>query len=74
MFGKGNANINTAKKEESSDESSKGALDTSGAARMSIYTEEELREMEEEDKEQEDDYEDDVDYDDYDEYYDDDNR
>ena len=62
------------KKEESSDESSKGALDTSGAARMSIYTEEELREMEEEDKEQEDDYEDDVDYDDYDEYYDDDNR
>ena len=62
------------KKEESSEESSKGALDTSGAARMSIYTEEELREMEEEDKEQEDDYEDDVDYDDYDEYYDDDNR
>ena len=62
------------KKEETSDESSKGALDTSGAARMSIYTEEELREMEEEDKEQEDEYDDDVDYDDYDEYYDDDDR
>ena len=65
---------NKKKKEEQSDESSKGAIDTSSAARMSIYTDEELREMEEEDKEQEDDYEDDVDYDDYDEYYDDDNR
>ncbi len=62
------------KKEESSEESSKGALDTSGAARMSIYTEEELREMEEEDKEQEDDYDEDVDYDEFDEYYDDDDR
>ena len=62
------------KKEETSDESSKGALDTSGAARMSIYTEEELREMEKEDQEQEDEYDDDVDYDDYDEYYDDDDR
>ena len=62
------------KKEETSDESSKGALDTSGAARMSIYTEEELREMEKEDQEQEDDYDEDVDYDDYDEYYDDDDR
>ena len=65
---------NKKKKEETSDESSKGALDTSGAARMSIYTEEELREMEKEDQEQEDDYDDDVDYDDYDEYYDDDDR
>ena len=66
--------FNKKKKEESSDESSKGALDTSGAARMSIYTEEELREMEEEDKEQEDDYDEDVDYDEFDEYYDDDDR
>ena len=65
---------NKKKKEETSDESSKGALDTSGAARMSIYTEEELREMEKEDQEQEDDYDEDVDYDDYDEYYDDDDR
>ena len=42
---------------------------------MSIYTEEELREMEEEDaNSREDEYEDDdVDYDDYDEYYDDEN-
>ena len=65
---------NKKKKEETSKESSKGALDTSGAARMSIYTEEELREMEKEDQEQEDDYDEDVDYDDYDEYYDDDDR
>ncbi len=40
---------------------------------MSIYTEEELREMDE--QEQEEDFEeDDVDYDEYDEYYDDDDR
>ena len=43
--------------------------------RMSIYTEEELRQMEEEEKEAEDDIDDeDIDYDDYDEYYDDDGR
>ena len=68
---------NTKKKKSDQDEeeNKKGALDTSGAERMSIYTEEELRQMEEEDKEaQEDDYEDDVDYDDYDDYYDDDDR
>ena len=65
---------NKKKKEEQTEESSKGALDTSSAARMSIYTEEELREMEKEDQEQEDEYDDDVDYDDYDEYYDDDDR
>ena len=62
------------KKKEENEEDNKGALDTSSAARMSIYTEEELREMEEEEKEQEEEYEDDVDYDDYDEYYDDDDR
>ena len=62
------------KKEEVDEASTKGALDTSGAARMSIYTEEELREMEEEDQREEEDYEEDVDYDDYDEYYDDDER
>ena len=62
------------KKKDDSEEESRGALDTSGAARMSIYTEEELRQMEEEDKEQESDYDEDVDYDEYDEYYDDDDR
>lgn len=40
---------------------------------MSIYTEEELREMEEEEKEDEY-YDDEVDYEDYDEYYDDDDK
>ena len=65
---------NKKKKEESEEDTSKGALDTSSAERMSIYTEEELREMEKEDELQEDDYEDDVDYDDYDDYYDDDDR
>ena len=62
------------KDEEKEDENAKGALDTSGAERMSIYTEEELREMEEEEREEEEEYDDDVDYDDYDEYYDDDDR
>ena len=62
------------KSDEEEEENKKGALDTSGAERMSIYTEEELREMEEEDREQEDDYDEDVDYDEYDDYYDDDDR
>ena len=65
---------NKKKKEENAEELSKGALDTSGAERMSIYTEEELREMEEEENREEEEYDDDVDYDDYDEYYDDDDR
>ena len=43
--------------------------------RMSIYTEEELAELEaEESEDMEDEYEDEVDYDEYDEYYDDDDR
>ena len=65
---------NKKKKDDAEEQNTKGALDTSGAERMSIYTEEELREMEEEERVQEDDYEEDVDYDDYDEYYDDDDR
>ena len=66
---------NKKKKDDADEELSKGALDTSGAERMSIYTEEELREMEEEDSaDNQDDYEDDVDYDEYDDYYDDDDR
>ena len=66
--------FNKKKKESDDEELSKGALDTSGAERMSIYTEEELREMEEEENREEEDYDEDVDYDDYDEYYDDDDR
>ena len=73
---KGKKFTNKKKKEEASeDDSSKSIVDTSNAKRMSIYTEEELREMEEEEKnENEDDYDEDVDYDEYDEYYDDDDR
>ena len=65
---------NKKKKTDEEEENSKGALDTSGAERMSIYTEEELREMEEEERQEEEEYEEDVDYDDYDDYYDDDDR
>ena len=65
---------NKKKKDESEDQITKGALDTSKSERMSIYTEEELREMEEEEREEEDNYDDDVDYDEYDDYYDDDDR
>ena len=71
---KGARRSNKKKKDNEEEENSKGALDTSGAERMSIYTEEELREMEEEERQEEEEYEDDVDYDDYDDYYDDDNR
>ena len=63
------------KKEETEDkDDKKGVTDTSNAERMSIYTEEELAELDAE--ESEDDYEDedDVDYDEYDDYYDEDNR
>ena len=67
---------NKKKKDDSDEQLSKGALDTSGAERMSIYTEEELREMEEEEAKEKEEYDDyDEEYDDeYDDYYDDDNR
>lgn len=71
---KGGRRNTKKKKDESEEESSKGALDTSSAERMSIYTEEELREMEKEDESEEEEFEDDVDYDEYDDYYDDDDR
>ena len=62
--------------EETSEEDNKPSSITKiseNAQRMSIYTEEELREMEEEESEEEyDDYDEDVDYDEYDDYYDDD--
>ena len=61
-------------KKEEEEEDNSTPIQTSGP-RMSIYTEEELREMEEEDQNNEEENDDDdVDYDDYDEYYDDDNR
>ena len=54
------------------EEDSKPVIST--GERMSIYTEEELREMEEEEKYEDEVEDDDVDYDEYDEYYDDDGR
>ena len=67
------------KKEESEEEEdSKGSpvTKTDPSSRMAIYTEEELREFDEEENTSEDEYDDeeDIDYDEYDEYYDDDNR
>ena len=64
---------NTKKAEEAEEENEKPVIST--GERMSIYTEEELRQMEEEDKEAEEEYDDEeVDYDEYDDYYDDDDR
>ena len=69
--GKKNFKKNNKKAEEEEEDNEKPVIAT--GERMSIYTEEELRQMEEEDKEAEEEYEDeDIDYDDYDEYYEDD--
>ena len=69
--GKKNFKKNSKKAEEDEEDNEKPVIQT--GERMSIYTEEELRQMEEEDKEAEEEYEDeDIDYDDYDEYYEDD--
>ncbi|MDY4849134.1 MAG: hypothetical protein SO176_02615 [Bacilli bacterium] len=58
------------KRKEEEEEDSASAIVSTGP-RMSIYTEEELRELEEEEKEFDDDYEEeDLDYEDYDNYYD----
>lgn len=63
------------KKEETEDKhDKKGVTDTSNAERMSIYTEEELAELDAEESEDNYEDEDDVDYDEYDDYYDEDNR
>lgn len=63
---------NNKKAEEEAEEENKPVIST--GERMSIYTEEELREMEEEEKYEDEVEDDDVDYDEYDEYYDDDGR
>ena len=69
--GKKNFKKNNKKAEEEEEDNEKPVIAT--GERMSIYTEEELRQMEEEDQEAEEEYEDeDVDYDEYDEYYEDD--
>ena len=63
---------NTKKAEEETEENDKPVIST--GERMSIYTEEELRQFEEEEQEQEEYDDEEVDYDEYDEYYDDDDR
>jgi len=63
---------NNKKAEEDEEEESKPVVST--GERMSIYTEEELREMEEEEKYEDEVEDEDVDYDEYDEYYDEDGR
>ena len=63
---------NNKKAEEEAEEENKPVIQT--GERMSIYTEEELRQLEEEEQEQEEYDDEEVDYDEYDEYYDDDDR
>ena len=64
---------NTKKTDEEPEDTGKPVITT--GERMSIYTEEELRQMEEEENEANDEVDDeDIDYDEYDEYYDDDDR
>ena len=63
---------NNKKAEEEAEEENKPVIST--GERMSIYTEEELREMEEEEKYEDEVEDDDIDYDEFDEYYDDDGR
>ena len=64
---------NNKKSEEEEEDYEKPVIAT--GERMSIYSEEEMRQFEEEDKEAEEEYDDEeVDYDEYDDYYDDDGR
>ena len=63
---------NNKKAEEETEDNDKPVIQT--GERMSIYTEEELRQIEEEEQEQEEYDDEEVDYDEYDEYYDDDDR
>ena len=63
---------NTKKTEEETEEVEKPVIQT--GERMSIYTEEELRQIEEEEQAEEEYDDEEVDYDEYDEYYDDDDR
>ncbi|MCB9498076.1 MAG: transcription termination/antitermination protein NusA [Erysipelotrichaceae bacterium] len=60
-----------SKKDNEEEDSEKLSSTVDPSQRMSIYTEEELKAMEEEEKENRDSSEEDVDYDEYDEYYDD---
>ena len=63
---------NNKKAEEEEEDNEKPVIAT--GERMSIYTEEELRQIEEEEQAEEEYDDEEVDYDEYDEYYDDDDR
>ena len=63
---------NNKKVEEETEDNDKPVIQT--GERMSIYTEEELRQFEEEEQAEEEYDDEEVDYDEYDEYYDDDDR
>ncbi len=67
---KGKKSFKKNKKEEKQEEVN--APITPTGPQMSIYTEEELKALDEEEYEEEENFDDDVDYDDYDEYYDED--
>ena len=69
---KKNFNKKNNKKAEEEEEEDKPVIQT--GERMSIYTEEELRQFEEEEQAEEEYDDEEVDYDEYDEYYDDDDR
>ena len=69
---KKNFKKNNKKAEEEDSEEEKPVVQT--GERMSIYTEEELRQIEEEEQQEEEYDDEEVDYDEYDEYYDDDDR
>ena len=69
---KKNYKKNNKKAEEETEEEEKPVIAT--GERMSIYTEEELRQFEEEEQAEEEYDDEEVDYDEYDEYYDDDDR
>lgn len=67
------SNYKRSKKKADEEEEDKGdALSHADGPRMSIYTEEELKEIEEEENEVEEDIDEDIDYDEYDQYYDED--
>ena len=75
---KKNAQVKTkSKKKKVEEEEEKAVIISDPSKRMSIYTEEELREIEEEESNRNDDeydVDEDVDYDEYDDYYDDDDN
>ena len=65
-------NSGNRRKKKTEEEKEETSVARTDGPRMSIYTEEELKELEEEENEEIDSEEDDIDYDEYDQYYDED--